>query len=256
MPVPKSKRKAIRFRIQSETPLAPGSGNRADLLNVAQELQHLIAEAMTQSGVTKKEQHEAFRRSIASTKIKGRPAKLLLERSHAVADLLSYWQKNERYLDKLAVPRVLPIRGRGATLESLARQFVPDMPVHEVVTAIVRHGEVARLMGDKVALVGTIMLVTPKTPELTLAAITLSAQRLVRTILHNASLPERKKGRGRFQRFAMGELTAQEFVEWLHRVRPDLQKYTMGTEASLRLADSKRRKGKSSGVGIFVFRDE
>jgi hypothetical protein len=131
------------------------------------------------------------------------------------------------------------------------------MRVGDLVTAIVRHGEVLRVKGDKVALVGTIMLVTPSTPALTLAAVTLNAQRLVRTILYNSSLPERQRGtRGHFQRYATGVLTAQEFKQWLPRVKPDLQKYTAGSESSLRLADSKRPRGKMSGVGIFIFRDK
>jgi hypothetical protein len=227
------------------------------LYTVAQELCQLTAEAMSQTGLSKKEQREAFRRAMTRRKTSGCAAKALLERSHAVADLLSYWQKNERYIDREGSPRVLPIRGRGATLESLARRFVPDMRVSDLVTAIVRHGEVLRVKGDKVALVGTIMLVTPSTPELTLAAVTLNAQRLVRTILYNNSLPEGQRGTlGHFQRYATGVLTAQEFKQWLPRVKPDLQKYTVGSESSLRLADSKRPRGKMSGVGIFIFRDK
>ena len=257
MPAPKTKKQVIRPRTKANTPLAAGRADRRDLYTVAQELCQVMAEAMTQTGLSKKEQREVFRRAITQKTTSDRAAKTLLGRSHAVADLLSYWQKNERYVDSEGSPRVLPIRGRGATLESLARRFVPDMRVGDLVTAIVRHGEVLRVKGDKVALVGTIMLVTPSTPELTLAAVTLNAQRLVRTILYNHSLPERQRAtRGHFQRYATGVLTAQEFKQWLPRIRPDLQKYTAASESSLRLADSKRPRGKRSGVGIFIFRDK
>jgi hypothetical protein len=257
MPAHRSKQPGPRLLKKRGTPLAPGRIDRAALQTVAQELCQLMVSAMTETGLSRQEQFEAFGRAMSRKKTSGRVAKTLLERSHAVADLLSYWQKNERYIDKEGAPRVLPIRGRGATLESLARQFVPDMPVSEVVTAIVRHGEVARLKGDRVALVGTIMLVTPSTPELTLAAVTLNAQRLIGTILYNSSLPQKQRGTlGHFQRYSTGELTQGEFNEWLHRVRPELQKYTVGSESSLRLADGKRPRGKSSGVGIFVFRDK
>jgi monoamine oxidase len=258
MPAPKSKKKAIRVRVQGDTPLAPPSeaGDRAALLTVAQEFQQLVAEAMNGSGVSPQEQLLAFRRAQSGKKILARPAKRLLERSYAVADLLSYWQKNKRYTDKIGAPRVLPIHGKGATLESLARRFVPEMRVSDVVTSIVRHGEVVRLKDNKVALVGTIVLLTPKTPELTLATITLAAQRLVRCILHNTALPEGQKGAGHFQRYAMGDLTPIEFTQWLFESRPALQKQIMASESSLRLADSRRRKGKTSGVGMFVFRDE
>jgi hypothetical protein len=251
------KRRAIRFRNRGDTPLAPSdTGNRTALRIVAQEFHQLVAEAMTQSGLSAKEQVDAFRRAMSGKKVVARPAKQLLERSYAVADLLSYWQKNKRYTDSVGAPRVLPIHGKGTTLESLAHRFVPDMRVSEVVTSIVRHGEVVRLKGNKVALVGTILLVTPRTPELTLATVTLAAQRLVRCILHNQALPEGQKGRGHLQRYASGDLTPLEFAQWLYESRPELQKQIMANESSLRLADSKRRKGKTSGVGIFVFRDE
>lgn len=256
MPVRASQKPVTRLRKKRRSPLAPGQIDRAALQSVAQELCQIMVSAMTETGLSRQAQSEAFGRALSGKKRSGRVAKMLLERSHAVADLLSYWQKNERYIDKEGLPRVLPIRGRGTTLERLARQFVPDMSVSEVVTAIVRHGEVVRMPGDRVALVGTIMLVTPSTPELTLAAVTLNAERLIRTILFNSALPQKRRGTlGHFQRYITGELTQREFNEWLHRVRPELQKYAVGSESSLRLADGKRPRGKSSGVGIFVFRD-
>jgi hypothetical protein len=254
--MPQRKKPAIRFRNKGATPLAPGGGDRTDLRRVALELAQVSVEAMGRSGLSTKEQEDAFLGAMRQKRSPGRTAKMLLERSHAIGDMLSYWQKNERYVDQHGEPRVLPVRGKGTTLETLARRFVPDMRVSEVVTAIVRHGEVQRLKGNKVALLGTIMLLTPKTPELTLAAVTLGVQRLAGTILHNNALPEGEKHRGHFQRYASGELTEREFREWLKRVPPELQKSAAGAESTLRLADSKRRKGKSSGVGIFIFRDE
>ena len=64
-----------------------------------------------------------------------------MERISGIADLLSSWRRDRRYVDPDGSPRVLPIKGKGASLQSLARKFVPDMSVSEVLAAITRHGE-------------------------------------------------------------------------------------------------------------------
>ena len=47
-----------------------------------------------------------------------------------------------------------PSRAPGVSLESLAKKFVPDMSLNEVLVAITRHGEATVYQRDKVALVG------------------------------------------------------------------------------------------------------
>ncbi len=50
--------------------------------------------------------------------------------------------------------RVPPIKGKDASVETLARQIVPERSVSEALTAITRHGEATADRGDTVALVG------------------------------------------------------------------------------------------------------
>ncbi len=89
----------------------------------------------------------------------------------AIADLLSSWRRDRRYVDPDGSPRVLPIKGKGASLETLARKFVPEMSVSEVLAAITRHGEATAYRGDKVALVGGSVLLTPKTAEMSVGVV-------------------------------------------------------------------------------------
>ena len=48
-----------------------------------------------------------------------------MEKHDAIADLLRSWRHDRHYVDAHGSPRVLPIRGKGASLETLARKFVP-----------------------------------------------------------------------------------------------------------------------------------
>ena len=259
--MPKLKRtsKAIRFRKPGNTPLARSipSDDRAVRLAMVTEFLHSACEAFDQAGVPLEDQRAAFKRASGGKKLKSRFAESALQRSYAVAELLAHWKHDRRFIDALGAPKVLPISGKGATLQTLALKFVPDMPLNEVVIAITRHGEAVRLLGDKVALLGTDLLVPPKTAELTLAAVTTSCRRLINSILLNAKLPEKHKtGAGHLTRFVIGNLTPRQHAKWLKAVRPDLQRAIQTVETGLRTAGSKPGKGKTSGVAIYVFRDE
>ena len=229
---------------------APGR-RPADRIVVGAELLRSSFDVMTELGLTDEEQQEALVRAQKSRRDSG-ASKQMLERSHALGDLLSHWQKNRPFVDARENPKVLPIRGRGATLETLARRFVPGMRLTEVVKAITRYSEVRRIKRNKVALVGTILMLIPKTPDLTLAAVTLGFQRLSRTVVHNS---RHSQERGHFQRYAASRMTAREFSEWLERAKPRLQQQLVETETGM-TRGSKSGRGKDTGVALFIFRDE
>jgi hypothetical protein len=180
-----------------------------------------------------------------------------MDRISGIADLLSSWRRDPRYVQPDGSPRVLPIKGKGASLETLARKFVPEMPVTEVLTAITRHREATAYRGDKVALVGGSVLLTPKTAEMALALLVNRIRRVSKTLLHNMSLPEGSKGHGRFERHVFGVLSEREFNEYARVMRTQLQDLCDRAESGLELAaDKKGRKRKACGIGIFVFRDD
>jgi Family of unknown function (DUF6502) len=251
-------KRPIRFRNRGDSPLSPATpGKRELLLQLAQELQQMTIESMEGLGLSRKEQMVTYRRASRGRGSKERPSTRLMERTSAIADLLSSWRRDRRYVDPDGSPRVLPIDGKGASLETLARKFVPEMSVSEVLTAITRHGEATAYRGDKVALVGGSVLLTPKTAEMILALLVTRIRRVSQTMLHNASLPEGSKGVGRFERQVFGVLSEREFNEYARVMRTQLQDLCDRAESGLELAaDKKGRKRKACGIGIFVFRDD
>jgi len=254
---PRTKR-AIRFRNRGDSPLAPATlGKRELLLKLAQELQQMTIESMEGLGLSRKEQMTTYRRASSGAGSKERPSMRLMERSSAIADLLSSWRRDRRYAQPDGSPRVLPIKGKGASLETLRRKFVPAMSVGDVLTAITRHGEATAYRGDKVALVGGSVVLTPKTAEMTLALLVTRIRQVSKTLLHNASLPEGSKELARFERHVFGVLSERQFNEYARVMRTQLQDLCDRAESGLELAaDKKGRERKACGIGIFVFRDD
>jgi Family of unknown function (DUF6502) len=251
-------KRPIRFRNRGDSPLSPATPSKRELLlNLAQELQEMTIESMEGLGVSRKQQMMTYRRASKGVGSKERPSTRLMDRISGIADLLSSWRRDRRYVQPDGSPRVLPINGKGASLETLARKFVPEMSVSEVLAAITRHGEATAYQGDKVALVGGSVLLTPKTAEMTLALLVNRIRRVSKTLLHNVSLPEGSKGHTRFERHVFGVLSEREFNEYARVMRSQLQDLCDRAESGLELAaDKKGRKRKACGIGIFVFRDD
>ena len=258
MPNRVRRKKLIRFRNRGDSPLSPVAPDKRELLlELAQELQEMTIESMEGIGVSRKEQMMTYRRASRGVGNKGRPSAPLIDRISGIADLLSSWRRDRRYVQADGSPRVLPINGKGASLETLGKKFVPDMSLSEVLVAVTRHGEVTVYHGDKVALVGGSVLLTPKTAEMALALLVNRIRRISKTMLHNVSLPEGSKGHGRFERQVFGVLSEREFQEYSQAMRSQLQDLCDRAEAGLELAaDKKGRKRKTCGIGIFVFRDD
>jgi Family of unknown function (DUF6502) len=255
MPKPKPKNGRISSRSGGQSPLSPNApSKRPGLLELARELQQVAIETTMQLGISRKDQQTAFRLAIKGA-MRGRPSKRVMVKAVALADLLSNWRRDTRYTDTNGTPRVLPVNGRGTTLESLARRFVPSMPLNEVVAGITRHSEVTLLPGNKVALVGGAAILTPKSPEMALATLTIGFRRLAGTILWNVSLPEGKKGQGRFERQVVGRLSDRSFKKYSQVMRTQLVDVLDRSEAGLEVG-SKRRAGKSCGIGLYVFQDD
>lgn len=251
-------RKPIRFRNRGASPLLPPTPDQRELLlKLAQELQEMNIESMEGLGLSRQEQMRTYRRASKRVGRKEQPSTEMMGRIVGIADLLSSWRRDRRYRQPDGSPRVLPVSGRGASLERLARKFVPDMTVSEVLVAITRHGEATLYRGDKVALVGGSALVTPKTAEVALALLVSRMRRFSKTLLHNVSLPEGSKGHGRFERHVFGVLSEREFKRYAQGMRTQMQDLCDRAESGLELAaDKPGRNRKACGIGIFLFRDD
>ena len=133
----------------------PGpSVDRALLLELAIEMNHITHDVLSKLKVSPKEQQIA---TMQARKIKKRawPSARLMAAINGAGDVLSMWRRDKRYRGADGSPRVLLIRGKGATLESLVRKCVPQLSLEQVLTYICSHGEAILYKGDRVALLGS-----------------------------------------------------------------------------------------------------
>jgi hypothetical protein len=230
--------------------------DRAFLLQLVVEMNHILQDVYLELGVSPEEQRTAALQA-RKTKKRSRPSAALMAIITGCADVLSTWRRDRRYLGSDGSPRVLPIRGKGATLEALARKYAPQMSLDEVLSFICTQGEATRYKGDRVALLGTSAIVTKKTPEIILAWLLTEFRHVASTMLHNAAIPARIKNAGLFQRQVAGWLSERDFRRYAQRVRPQLQELCAQLEAGLSLERraKPRANRKECGVGIFVYQD-
>jgi len=231
--------------------------DRALMLKLIVEMNHIAQDICRKLGVSAEEQRMAALRA-RKTKMRSRPSARLMAAVNGVGDVLSTWRRDKRYRGTDGSPRVLSIRGKGATLETLARKCVPQVPLEEVLAFICSHGEATLYKGDRVALLGSAAILTQRTPEMTLAWILTQFRHVADTTLHNAAIPAHQvKGVGLFQRQVAGWLSEKDFRLYAKEVFPQLQELCSQLEAGLSLDRRARPKAnrKECGVGLFVYQD-
>jgi hypothetical protein len=232
--------------------------NRALLLDLAIEMNHIGQDILSKLGVSPEEQQSAAERS---RKIRKRawPSAQLMAAINGAGDVLSTWRRDKRYRGPDGSPRVLPIRGRGATLETLLRKCcVPQMSLEELLAYICSHGEAIVYKRNRVALLGSAAVVTQRTPEMTLAWMLTQFRHVADTTLRNTAVPAHLvKGTGMFQRQVAGWLSERDFRLYTKEVFPQLQELCAQLEAGLSIDRRAKPKAnrKECGVGLFVYQD-
>ena len=116
-------------------------------------MNHIAQDIFLKLGVSAEEQRTAALRA-RKTKTRLRPSARLMAAITGTGDVLSTWRRDKRYRGSDGSPRVLSIRGPGATLETLVRKCVPQMTLEEVLAFICSHGEATLYKGDRVACLG------------------------------------------------------------------------------------------------------
>jgi hypothetical protein len=237
--------------------LGPPS-DRVLMVELLKEMHHIVLDTADELGVSANDRRRALRLAEKDSK-RLRPSQATLQPSQGIVGLLAQWRRDRRYLRPDGTPRVLSITGKGATFETLARKYVPNLPVSELADMICENAEVTRLKGDKLALVGSPVMITPKTPEITLASLVLRFRRLAETIVHNAAIPAHVKGTGRFERIVTGALSDKDFLTFSQSVRQQLQDLCDRVDAGIKQpthTGKVREKGTTCGIGLYVFRDD
>jgi hypothetical protein len=230
---------------------------RALLLTLAIEMNHITSDALSRLGLSPEEQQVA---AAQARKIKKRewPSARIMAAINGAGDVLSTWRRDKRYRGADGSPRVLPIRGKGATLQSLVRKCVPQMTLEEVLSYICSHGEAILYKGDRVALLGSAAVITQRTTEMTLAWMLTQFRHVADTTLHNTAVPAHLvKGTGMFQRQVAGWLSEKDFRLYTKELFPQLQELCAQLEAGLSIdrRAKPRANRKECGVGIFVYQD-
>jgi hypothetical protein len=231
--------------------------DRELLLKLVVEMNHIVQDVFLKLGVSPEEQRTAAQRA-RKTKTRLRPSARLMAAITGTGDVLSTWRRDKRYRGSDGSPRVLPIRGPGATLETLVRKCVPQMTLEEALAFICSHGEATLYKGDRVALLGGASILTRRTPEMTLAWLLTQFRHVADTTLHNAAIPaHRVKGVGLFQRQVAGWLSEKDFRLYSKVVFTQLQELCNQLEAGLSLDRRAKLSAhrRECGVGLFVYQD-
>jgi Family of unknown function (DUF6502) len=227
-------------------------------VGLLQELHHIVLDVGTALGVSLKDRHRAIELAKKDTR-RLRPSQTVTEPISATSRLLKAWRRDKRYTRPDGTPRVLSITGKGPTLESLARQHVPTIPVDQLADMICQNADVMRLKDNTVALVGSTVLIMPKTSEMTLAALVVRFRRLSENLVHNVALPADVQATGRFERLVTGVLSENNFRKFARSVRPQLQDLCDRVDAAMQEPNPNGKlpeKGKKCGIHLYVFRDD
>jgi hypothetical protein len=246
----------LRRRIRAA--LGPTT-NRKLIVEVLKEMHHIVLDAGVDLGASAADGRLALALAAKDTRRK-RPSLSVIEPSNGLAGALEKWRSDRRYRHPDGSPRVVAIKGKGATFETLARQFAPTLPLDKAVKMICDNAEVTRLKGDKLALLGSAVLISPKTPELAVASLALRIRRLADTAVFNAAIPAHVKGTGYIERLVTGVLTEKEFREFSRSVRELLQDVCDKVDARLKQPGprnkSAKKRGRACGIGLYLFRDD
>ena len=228
------------------------------LKDLGAELCQLVADFLWEMDISGKDRMDMFTAATGSSKRRAKPSRTVMHKFLALSDMLSVWRSDKRYTGADGLPRRLPINGRGLTLRALARRFLPDTALSEVLRIITSQGEVQRHKDGKVSLAGSSVLIHEKTKEQALASFITRVRALAANSLHNIALPAEVKGKGYFERQVTGVLSEKAFRKYSQEVRPQLQVICDHVESGLQLAPNRRadKSGKVCGMALFLFQEE
>jgi len=228
------------------------------MTGLSQEAYRVVTDAILALGIRPTEQRKGLLLARKKSKQRRRPSQEVLKHQNGVALLLNTWRSDPRYIQRDGTPKALSIYGKGATLESLVRFYVPDLPVEQVVETLCTHTDVMRLKGERVALLSHPVKITEKTSATTLAWLITQIRHISETVVFNASIPAKAKNVGRFERQVYGSLPKKQFDVWAQTVRKRLQETAERVEADLGSEEKALASGKEKvcGIGLYVFRED
>jgi hypothetical protein len=186
-------------------------------------------------------------------------ARQMLDDADKVAMIHTRWQRNVEYLDKDGHPKVLPVSGPAPSYEALCQEC-DVYSRRERLLELACTFRMCRRTGDgRLRPLSEIILFTGH-PVLSLARTVISAERLFKTCVFNAT-PGRKVAESMADRTTQVELSEREFRQFMHPMRRTLHGFIESTDRRLLAARARDRRRTSAnrqrfcGVSAFVFRD-
>jgi hypothetical protein len=245
---------------------APFSANRArsrgvGRQSIAQSEEELAVElytsvrlALGELGVTRAQQRRALQRSAhlrSAPKVSGR----ILRTRLGVGEILLEWSRKAPYLDSEGKPRVLAVTGSGATFESLARRFLPDVSLAEVVALACENSEVVTRPGNRIALLGSILVKLGDSREKYLAHAVRQIDQLLQSLLHNWHVQHESTDRGRMERMVTGVISRANFEAFMNELRPQIYDLLLRVDSSIERNQPKTARGlrAASAVSVSVY---
>jgi hypothetical protein len=250
-----SKRKAVKTGRRVRRNPAPRL-SVAEIAPLALELYSAVGAALMRYGLTRADLKNAFERG--GRRAAGASASAqLLDEIRPVGDLMTAWREELAYIDESGKPRVLEIKGRGASFESLAKRFFPGRPVAAVVGLASRFPNVGVRQGGRIALYGDTMLNVARMPHNVLAESVLHVKQILETCLYNAQRDPTSGRIGRTERIVAHELSPEEFEKFNVVMRPQLHDLCERVDRLMKSSHGAkgRRRGTSgaAGIGVYVY---
>ena len=215
------------------------------------ELFSLVRLALTQFGVSTAQQERAIERSrhLRSVPYVSGP---LLRDTRGLCALLLEWSRDANYVEPGGKPRVLAIKGAGATFERLARQFLPKKALPDVVAMACATAEVTTRPGGKIALLGGILVSVAKSRENLLAHAIRQIDQLLETMLHNAVVHTQGNGSGRLERMLIGVISRSRFDDLMHELRPQIDDLLQRVDSAVQPRQPKTARALKDATAVSV----
>ena len=219
--------------------------------DLAIELYALARLGLHRFGLTPAEQRRALKRSLR-VKAAPRVSGPLLRDARSLSAILLEWSKSPQFVDAKGTPRVLAIKGPGDTFETLGRQFLPNMPLDDVIAMACATTEVSALPKGLIALVGGSMVNVSRSNARSLAHAVRQIDQLLETTLHNAMLKPHNQAQGRMQRLVIGVISRTEYKNLMRELRPQIADLLARVESFVERHRPRNRKALKAATAVSV----
>jgi hypothetical protein len=219
--------------------------------DLAVEFYTLVRLALDELGVSPAQQRRALKRSRGLKKppnVSGR----ILRAQLGVAGILLEWSRKAPYLDADGRPRVLSIAGSGATFEGLARRFLPNHSLEEVVALTCENSEVITRPGNRIALVGSILVKLGNSRERYFAHAIRQIDQLLQTLLHNWRAQHSGIEQSRMERVVSGLISRASFDAFMTELRPQIYDLLLRVDSSIERHQPRTPRGLRAATAVTV----